>query len=390
MTCKFFDEENRSIDICFNTRLQSYEDNYTNVEAHLPSSGFQEAYETISRWPDYEPTPLIQLKNLAEILQVATVEYKNEALRFGLMSFKALGGAYAVHKCLSNLKKSQPGLSNSDVTFTSATDGNHGRAVAWGAKLLGCKSVIFIHEKVSEFREKKLEELGAKVIRKGSNYDESVNIANDAAIYHGWHLISDTSYEGYTDVPKYVMHGYEVMAHEALKLQGCMPTHVFLQTGVGSLAGAITANLLRNLTYLPHIVLVDPSEADCWVRSVREEKPTNCNGELNTIMAGLACGTVSKIAWNILSTSVSAAMSIADTDAANGMRCLKFCKRQNVNIEAGESATAGLVGMIKCATNANTREKLKVGKDSRILIIGSEGKTDPKIYEQIIRNKIAV
>ena len=215
-----------------------------------------------------------------------------------------------------------------------------------------------------------------------------MKIAQEKAKENDWHVISDTSYAGYSTIPKHVMNGYEVMIYEAVIKQSVRPTHVFLQTGVGSLAAGVTASLFRNLDYSPRIILVDPENADCWVQSIKHQEPVACVGSLDTYMAGLACGTVSVIAWEILSKTIEASMSISDLDAARAMRCLKFCKRSHYAIEAGESATAGLAGLILTSNTSSLKQKLQINKDSQILIIGSEGVTDRDIYNKIVANEL--
>lgn len=397
MNCHYFKNQRGTKEIYFNNLQEPFHKAQAHIKATLPDSGFTCAYETISNWPGYKPTSLISLANLADALGVRSVFYKNEAERFGLKSFKALGGAYAVYKCLEILIGQSPLRIHrspniekiiSKITVTSATDGNHGKSVAWGAQMFGCKCVIFIHEKVSKNREYALKEFGARVIRAGKNYDESVKIATEKAQKNHWHVISDTSYEGYTDIPRHVMNGYEIMAYEAVVEQNITPTHVFLQTGVGSLAAGVTANLFRNLDYAPRIILVDPENADCWVQSIRSKKPVVCEGDLDTYMAGLACGTVSIIAWEILSKTIEAAMSVSDLDAARAMRCLKYCKNSQHSIEAGESSTAGLAGLILSLNTPALKQKLKINDSSQILLIGSEGVTDPDIYKKIITGEV--
>ena len=397
MNCHYFKKQTIERPIYFNSQRVPFKRSRGLIKDILPDKGFTCAFETISKWPGYQPTSLLNLDNLADVLGVKSVFYKNEAERFGLKSFKALGGAYAVYKCLEmligeNLYKtvnsSKIEKMIAEITVTSATDGNHGKSVAWGAQMFGCKCVIFIHEKVSKNRENALKEYGAHVIRAGKNYDESVKLAQEKAQNNNWCVISDTSYEGYTEIPKHVMNGYEVMAYEAVVQQNLKPTHVFLQTGVGSLAAGVTANLFRNLDYAPRIILVDPENADCWVQSIKHQKPVVCEGSLDTYMAGLACGTVSVVAWDILSKTIEASMSISDLDAANAMRCLKFCKKSEYSVEAGESATAGLAGLILSANTPVLKQKLKIDNKSQILIIGSEGITDPDIYTKIISNEL--
>lgn len=207
--------------------------------AALSADGFAAAARAIAGWPGYAPTPLVPLPALARALGLASLAYKDERGRFGLKSFKALGGAYAVRRVLDRQRRPA-----AEVTVTCATDGNHGRSVAWGARLFGCKCVIFIHETVSEGRAEAIRRYGAEVVRVPGNYDDAVRHAAAEAARNGWFVVSDTSYEGYRDVPVDVMHGYGVMASEIVGQlpPGEIPTHVFVQAGVGALAAAICAS----------------------------------------------------------------------------------------------------------------------------------------------------
>ena len=240
----------------------------------LNDEAFAVAQSTISAWPGYAPTPLVSLNTLAANAKVAEIFYKDEGPRFGLGSFKALGGAYAVSQLLrreiARLKSiNLPTISKlldgshsdviSEVTVCCATDGNHGRSVAWGAQTFGCKCVILIHSTVSEGRKQAIEAYGATVIRTKGNYDDSVREAQEAATREGWFVVSDTSYPGYTEIPKDVMQGYELMAAEACEQMQSKPTHIFLQTGVGGMAAAVAAYTKRRYRdERPVIVLADP------------------------------------------------------------------------------------------------------------------------------------
>ncbi len=286
--------------------------------AVLNMEGLAAAKREIATWPAYEPTPLRNLPDLASELGLARLWYKDESERFGLNSFKALGGAYAVFRLLRREVERATGTTDFTtddligethagvtrrITVTCATDGNHGRAVAWGAKLFGCRAVIFVHGTVSEGRVAAIARYGAEVVRVPGNYDDSVRHAAATAKKNGWHVISDTSYPGYMDVPRDVMHGYMVMADEAVTQLPVkiVPTHVFVQAGVGGLAAAICATFwLRWGATRPRLIVVEPTEADCLYRSAVAGKPETVPGNLDTIMAGLSCGEVSLLAWEIL------------------------------------------------------------------------------------------
>ena len=337
---------------------------------------------------------------LAEKAHVAEIFYKDEGPRFGLGSFKALGGAYAVSQLLrreiARIKSiDMPAISKlldgshsdviSEVTVCCATDGNHGRSVAWGAQTFGCKCVILIHSTVSEGRKQAIETYGATVIRTKGNYDDSVREAQEAATREGWFVVSDTSYPGYTEIPKDVMQGYELMAAEACEQMQSKPTHIFLQTGVGGMAAAVAAYTKRRYgDERPVIVLADPDQSACWLESIRLGTPSPVHGELNTLMAGLACGEVSVIAWDILRQTADAVMSVMDDDAVAMMRVLANPTANDQAIVAGESAVAGLAALMAAADHAQARSALGLDAHSKILVFGTESDTDPDLYMNLI------
>lgn len=359
----------------------------------------QEAQAAISAWKGYAATPLVSLDGLAAQTGVARIFYKQEAGRFGLGSFKALGGAYAVYRLLAAMIAEKTGVTPapedilsgrhsdivSTVTVTCATDGNHGRSVAWGARMFGCRAVIFIHETVSEARKAAIAAYGAEVIRTRGNYDDSVREAARMAAEHGWHVVSDTSYPGYTDVPRNVMQGYSLMADEAARQLGeVKPTHIFIQGGVGGLAAAVTAHFWETLgAEAPTVVVVEPDTAACLLESAVAGAPTAVGGDLDTIMAGLACGEPSIIAWPILAGGVSAFMAIPDAAAAETMRLLASGKA-GATLVGGESGVAGLAGFLTAAARPDWSETLGLDENSVVLCFGSEGDTDPDLYTAIV------
>ncbi len=357
------------------------------------------AFETVSAWSGYAETPLVALEPLAATAGVGAIHFKHEAGRFGLGSFKALGGAYAVFRLLEAKITEKTGkpveiaaLLNGDyadivseITVTCATDGNHGRSVAWGASLFGCKAVIFIHETVSKAREDAIAHYGAEVVRAKGNYDDSIREAARQAEANGWFVVSDTSYPGYTDIPRNVMQGYSVMAEEAIRqLGGKAPTHIFIQGGVGGLAAAVTAHFWERFgTDAPRVIVVEPENAACLLESAAAGKPTTVGGALDTIMAGLACGEPSIIAWPILDAGASDFMEIEDEAAAETMRLLASGDA-GPPLASGESGVAGLSGFRCAACRPEWKERLGLGPDSVILCFGSEGDTDPALYEEIV------
>ena len=345
---------------------------YGQVErAILSAARGREAWDAISAWPGYVPTPLRDLAPLAAEARVAQVLYKDEGLRFGLKSFKALGGAYAVERLAREAK--------GPLTVTCATDGNHGRAVAWGATRAGARAVIYVHEGVSRGRADAIAAYGAEVVRAGRTYDDSVRLCAEAAHDNGWHIVSDTSWPGYEDVPRTVMQGYAVLVAEALD-QDARPTHVFVQGGVGGLAAGVLSWLWEELgSDRPVLVVVEPDNAACLFESARAGALRTVGGDLDTIMAGLSCGEPSLLAWKILQPGADAFMRIPDAAAAQTMRDLAA-----LGVVGGESGVAGLAGFRLAAQDGAMRDALRLTPQSRVLCFGTEGATDPDIYAEIV------
>lgn len=369
------------------------------AETVLNEEGFKTAYAEISTWPGYQVTPLVSLDKYAKKLGVKAIYYKDESTRFGLDSFKALGGAYAVCRLLIKKIKEKTGetaatkdlLSGkykgiiSEITVCSATDGNHGRSVAWGAQMFGAKCVIYIHSGVSEGRKTAIEKYGAKVIRTDGNYDDSVHQCAEDADKNGWFVISDTSYPGYTDVPKDVMHGYTVMVNEALDQIPEHPTHTFVQGGVGGLAAAVATRICCRIhEKRPLFTTVEPKNADCLYASIKNGEYTVIHGDLETIMAGLSCGEPSLLALEILQEYSSAYMIIPDTLIPVMMRDLANKEAAETPVVSGESGVAGLAGLVTAAENQDFRKALKLDENSVIILFSSEGATDPEMYKEIV------
>ncbi len=367
----------------------------------LNADAFRAARREIASWPGYRATPLVALGGLARAAGLGEIRYKDEGDRFGLGSFKALGGAYAVYRLLAREIERRRGESAdvaalldgrykdiaARITVTCATDGNHGRSVAWGAQMFGCRCVIYIHATVSEGRKAAIARYGAEVVRTPGNYDDAVRRAAEDATRNGWFVVSDTSYEGYMDVPRDVMQGYTIMVDEALAQlpRDRLPTHVFVQGGVGGLAAAVCGHLWETCGRdRPRFVVVEPEKADCLYQSAVNGRPTAVHGELDTIMAGLACGEVSLLAWQILEAGADDFMTVSDAAAADAMRLLAAPVGGDRPVVAGESAVAGLAGLLIAAAHEDQRTALGLGPDSRILLIGSEGDTDPALYERIV------
>lgn len=339
----------------------------------LSLEGATAAHRAISAWTGYAPTPLVALGALAKTLGVAEVRYKHEGARFGLKAFKALGGAYAVDRLVA-ARGGADGL-----VVTCATDGNHGRAVAWGARRVGAKAVIYIHENVSEGRAAAIASFGAEVRRVPGHYDDAVAEAARAANENGWSLVSDTSWPGYEDTPRDVMQGYTVMPRE-VEDAGYRPTHVFVQGGVGGLAAAVLS--WRWETFgadRPAMIVVEPAAADCLFQSAWQGREATSPGDLDTIMAGLACGVPSTLAWRLLSRGADAFVSVPDDGVPAAMRLMA-----DHAVAAGETGVAGLVGLRAVAASVEARAAVGLGPSSRVLLYGTEGATDPSIYREIV------
>ena len=350
----------------------------------IPAAAFAAARNEISHWTGYHPTPLHRLRALASELAVRDIYYKDEGPRFGLGSFKALGGAYAVKRLLQN-----QGAGTDDkhvpMTVTSATDGNHGRSVAWGAKRFGLPCQIFIHAEVSAEREQAMRDLGATVSRVDGDYDAAVAACRRAAAEYGWQIVSDTSWPGYTATPGDVMAGYGVMAAEINQDLTEAPSHVFLQGGVGGLAAAVAAAMRQHWgVESPRLIVVEPALAPCLIASARAGKATAVKIEAETLMAGLSCGEPSLLAWEILAEEAADFLTVPESLVGASVRLLARPRGGDPVIAAGESAIGGLAGFIAAARQPALRDRLGLDRDARILLIGSEGVTDRASFDRLM------
>lgn len=387
--------------LAFNPDVETTSDYPESLTTLFGQDDFNRARDTISSWPSYQPSALHELPGLSDTLKIGKLFYKDESLRFGLGSFKPLGGAYAVTRLLSRILAGQ-GINDVDaggllqgqyseqishITVTAATDGNHGRSVAWGAQQCGCRCVIYIHEHVSQQREQAIQNLGAKVIRLSGTYDDSVRHAYQSAQADDWYIIQDTTDGEEIETTLDVMHGYTLLAEESLQQLGTdnYPTHIFLQAGVGGMAAAVLACFWYHLgKQRPISILSEPDSAACCFLSLEAGQPKVAEGELETIMAGLACGEISTLAWEVLKPGAAAAISVNDEAAADCMRLLAESRYGDLPIVAGESAVAGLASLIAVCGDDDARSKLQLDQNSRVLLIGSEGATDPEMYQSIV------
>ncbi|HBF77147.1 MAG TPA: diaminopropionate ammonia-lyase [Clostridiaceae bacterium] len=372
-------------------------------------SEIQKARNFHKSFPQYSITPLIELNELSKMLGVSKIWVKDESYRFGLNAFKVLGGSYAIGKYLSN--KLNMDISEvpyekmiskdikeklGEITFVTATDGNHGRGVAWVAHQLGQKSVVYMPKGSAKMRFDNIKKEGANVTITDLNYDDAVRLANDNAKKYGWVMIQDTAWEGYEEIPLWIMQGYTTIIDEVieqLKERGEeLPTHIFLQAGVGSFAGAIQGYVAAQYgKERPITVIVEPHNAACIFKSasMNDGKPYAVKGDLKTIMAGLACGEPNTIGWNILRDYADAYVSCEDEIAARGMRVLSNPLKNDKRVISGESGAAGfglLSLILEKEEYRDILKKLNINKESRILTISTEGATDLDGFKNIVWN----
>ncbi len=354
-------------------------------------------------FPMYRETPLTELRETAEELGLGTIYIKDESYRFGLNAFKVLGGSYAIGSYLAGrlgktieelsyeeLISEQTKKALGEITFVTATDGNHGRGVAWTASKLRQKAVVYMPKGSARERLANILAEGADAAITDLNYDEAVRLANRQAEEKGWVMVQDTAWEGYEDIPEWIMQGYGTMGYEAYTQLPEKPTHIFLQAGVGSMAGAV-AGFFASVygEERPLITIVEPSQADCLFRTAEaaDGKLHFVTGQMCTIMAGLACGEPCSIGWNVLKDYADYFISCPDYMAAQGMRILAGPAKGDPRIISGESGAAafGCVTEIMRDSNyADIREKLKLNEDSRVLFFSTEGDTDKENYRSIV------
>lgn len=356
-------------------------------------------------FPMYEKTPLTELRRTAEVLGLGTVYIKDESYRFGLNAFKVLGGSYAIGNYLAKrlgrnieemsykeLTSDETKKALGDITFVTATDGNHGRGVAWTANQLRQKAVVYMPKGSAKERLDNILAEGADASITDLNYDEAVRLANRQAEEKGWVMVQDTAWEGYEDIPEWIMQGYGTMGYEAYTQLPAKPTHIFLQAGVGSMAGAVTGFFTSVYgEERPVITIVEPNRADCLYRTAEaaDGKLHFVTGEMNTIMAGLACGEPCSIGWNVLREHADYFISCPDYMAAQGMRILGNPAAGDPRVISGESGAAAfgcVTEIMRDPKYADIREKLGLNQDSRVLFFNTEGDTDQENYRSIVWN----
>ena len=346
------------------------------------AKAFHETFE------EYCVTPLAKLSNLAQSLGIKDFYVKDESYRFGLNAFKALGGTYCVGKCVEEHKAAGD---DSQLTFVTATDGNHGRGIAWAAAKQGHKSVVYMPHGSAQERLENIRKAGAEASITDLNYDDAVRFANEQAEKNGWIMVQDTAWEGYTKYPTWIMQGYTTMALEAVQQLGDIrPTHVFLQAGVGAMSGAVTGFLASYYgENKPKIVIVEPDAADCIYQTAKADdgKLHPVGGALSTIMAGLACGEPCTIGWEMIHSYADYAVSMPDWVAAKGMRVLASPLKGDDAVVSGESGAAGAGFAVTLLTRpelADLKEELGIDENSVILCFSTEGDTDKKNYRDVV------
>ena len=342
----------------------------------LSKKDIDDAYLSISGWEGYSPTPLIELNKLSKELNINKIFYKDESKRFGLKSFKALGGAYAVEK-VSN--------GNKDIIVATATAGNHGRSVAWGARRLGLKCKIFISEFVSEARGQAMAELGADVVKVKGNYEKSLIECIKQSTDNNWQIVQDVAWKDYMIVPKYTMAGYTVMMKEIVdQINQNKISHIILQAGVGGMAGAMVAGIARYLDNVPVTLVVEPDSAACVLESIKTGKIEKIDIKRESLMGGMSCGEVSLVPWEILKNSVKHCISLPDDDIAKTMKLLGNSSFSDQPIIAGENSAPGVISLIASCEDQNIKQNLNLDQSSNILVIGCEGDTDQEMYQKLI------
>ena len=356
----------------FNKNFNFNRQNIINV---CGEKNIVDAYKKISGWKDYNATPLIELKKLSDNLKLKNIFYKDESKRFHLKSFKALGGAYAVERVKEGKK---------NITVSTATAGNHGRSVAWGAQRLGLKCKIFISEYVSDARAEEMRKLGAEIIRVKGNYEKSLEECINQSNKNGWEIVQDVAWENYENVPKLTMAGYSVMIKEISNQTDQYITHIFLQAGVGGMASGAILGVAQYFKRIPKIVIVEPENADCVLQSVDKGSLQKVNIKKESIMGGMSCGEVSLVPWKILKNSVKLCTSISDKNVAKTITMLKnnyFCEK---NIIGGECSTPGIISLISVCENQDLKNKISLDENSNVLVIGCEGDADEILYKKLL------
>lgn len=352
--------------------------------------------------PGYNETPLHHLNRLASTIGVDKIFVKDESLRFGLNAFKGLGGIYAIASYfeehynikLSSFEELLKNLEDKDqLTFVTATDGNHGKGIAWAAELLNQRALVYMPKNTSQARVDAITTRGAEVIVTELNYDDTVRYATEVAHHNNWPLVQDTAWEGYEEIPLKIMQGYSTIISEIINQLGPSDynslTHVFLQAGVGSFAGAMAAVLSQTINNKNlKIIIVEPENAACLYKSAGDSSGIlqNVTGDLKTMMAGLSCGEPSIQGWSILKDVTDVFISCGDNISADGMKLLGQPEHDEkiISGESGSVTTGALNALMTNSQFENIRNELELINISRVLLINTEGDTDPENYKYVM------
>ena len=345
----------------------------------LSKNDIDEAYNIISKWDNYSPTPLISLNKLSEKLGLNKIFYKDESKRFHLKSFKALGGAYAVEKVTKG---------NKEVVVSTATAGNHGRSVAWGTKKLGLKCKIFISEYVSEFRAEVMRSFGADIIRVKGNYDNSLKECIKQSKQNNWQIVQDVAWQDYKLVPKLTMAGYSVMMKEiSEQINNQQISHIILQAGVGGMAAAMVAGIARYLDHIPKVIIVEPESAACVLESIKVGKIEKISIKKESLMGGMSCDEVSLVPWQILKNSVSHCVTVSDDYISKTVKFLANSEFSDEKIIGGECSTPGIVSLVGLCNDVEIKKKININENSKVLLFGCEGDADEELYKKLLKHE---
>src|SRR5262245_61474721 len=350
-------------------------------------NGIPELCEELKQCPRHVPTPLHSLPALAARLGIGELRIKDESQRFGFGAFKALGGVIAVYNALSgavgeayhsstNFADVMNGV-HKEITgqfvFSTASSGNHGRAVAAGARLFGNRCIIFLPKFTSAEKEAAIRARGAEVIRIDGDYDTAVAECKRRSEANGWTIISDTSWDGYDSAPRSVMRGYCVLAHEIVTQWPQAQNHVFVQAGVGGLAAAVIGYLWAVLPTRPSFIVVEPESADCWFQSNRAGRPMLASGNADTVMGGLACREISPITWPVVGEATDWFMTITEDEVMPARHLLAHPLDGDPAVASGPSGCAGIAGLTRVCTDEAAFKALKLDARARVLVINTEG-----------------
>jgi len=359
---------------------KNYSFNKEEILKYVTEQQLDDAYSTISKWDNYKPTPLLLLNKLSKELNLNKINYKDESKRFNLKSFKALGGAYAVEKITKG---------NKDITVSTATAGNHGRSVAWGANRLGLKCKIFISEYVTDARGKAMEALGADVVKVKGNYENSLIECIKQSKENNWQIVQDVAWKNYILVPTLTMAGYSVMMKEIVdQINNDKITHIFLQAGVGGMAGAMVAGAAKYLKNIPKMIVVEPDSAACVMESIKSGKIEKINIKKESLMGGMSCGEPSLVPWQILKKSLNHCISLPDDDIGRAMKLFASASFGDDKIIAGENSAPGVISLIASYNDEQIKKKLDLNSNSNVLLIGCEGDTDQEMYQKLLKEQL--